>query len=125
MRKGEEGGGRKRKEKKGEGGNTRKEERGGRSRKSEEKEGPNPETEPCIQGQTLFPCFFFQRCPKSLVCGKTIPNVMPQTHSMKTWEGNSAYLKRADDGDLDIHMSTQQPSVQLAVEKIHFTEKQH
>ena len=26
-------------------------------RKSEEKEGPNPETEPCIQGQTLFPCF--------------------------------------------------------------------
>ena len=59
MRKGEEGGGRKRKEKEGEGGNTRKEERGGRSRKSEEKEGPNPETEPCIQGQTLFPCFFF------------------------------------------------------------------
>lgn len=58
MRKGEEGGGRKRKEKEGEGGNTRKEERGGRSRKSEEKEGPNPETEPCIQGQTLFPCFF-------------------------------------------------------------------
>ena len=121
MRKGEEGGGRRRKEKEETRGRRNEEEGVGRVRNRRDQiQRPSRAS----KGKLCFHVFF-QRCPKSLVCGKTIPNVMPQIHSVKTWEGNSAYLKRADDGDLDIHMSTQQPSVQLAVEKIHFTEKQH